>query len=70
VVEKVNVVKRHQRSNQAVQGGIVEKEAHLHVSNVMVMCGRCNKPVRVGHKVLDDGSHVRVCKKCGEQIDN
>jgi large subunit ribosomal protein L24 len=70
VVEKVNMVKRHTRPNQAGQGGIVEKEAPLHVSNVMVMCDRCSKPVRLGRKVLDDGSHVRLCKKCGEQIEN
>jgi large subunit ribosomal protein L24 len=70
VVEKVNMVKRHSRPNQSGQGGIIEKEAPLHVSNVMVMCDRCSKPARVGRKVLDDGSHVRLCKKCGEQIEN
>jgi large subunit ribosomal protein L24 len=70
VVEKVNVVKRHQRPNKAGQGGIVEKEASLHVSNVMVMCDRCSKSARVGRKVLNDGRHMRVCKKCGEQIDS
>jgi len=70
VVEKVNVVKRHSRPNKAGQGGIIEKEAPLHVSNVMVMCDRCSKPARVGRKALEDGSHVRLCKKCGEQIEN
>ncbi len=70
VVEKINMVKRHQRPNQAGQGGIIEKEAPLHASNVMVMCDRCSKPVRVGRKILEDGSHVRLCKKCGEQIEN
>lgn len=70
VVEKVNMVKRHSRPNQAGQGGIIEKEAPLHASNVMVMCDRCSKPARVGRKILEDGSHVRLCKKCGEQIEN
>jgi len=70
-VERLNVVKRHQkpRGPQA-GGGIVEKEAPLPISNVMYLCGKCNKPVRIGRKVNADGSTVRVCRGCGEQIES
>lgn len=70
LVEKINVVKRHTKANpySGQQGGIVEKEAPIHVSNVAVVCDACAKPTRVGFKVLDDGSKVRVCKKCNEII--
>ena len=70
-VERLNVVKRHQkpRGPQA-PGGIVEKEAPLHVSNVRVLCSKCNKPVRVGRKQLADGRRVRFCRQCGEQIES
>ncbi|TLN25934.1 50S ribosomal protein L24 [bacterium] len=69
LVEKVNVVKRHVKPSQMSQGGIVEKEASVHISNIALVCGKCDKPVRVGVKLLDDGSKVRVCKKCGEVFD-
>jgi large subunit ribosomal protein L24 len=70
LVEKVNMVKRHTRPNQQVpQGGIVEKEAPVHVSNVMVICNKCGKPTRVAHKKLSTGKNVRLCKKCGEILD-
>lgn len=70
LVEKVNLVKRHTRPSQQVpQGGIVEKESPVHVSNLMVVCGKCGKPTRVGHKKLADGKNVRLCKKCGEILD-
>lgn len=70
VVEKVNVVKRHLRpSPSAPQGGIVEKEAPIHISNVMLICTKCSQPTRVGKKILEDGRKVRVCKKCKEPID-
>ncbi|OPZ74440.1 MAG: 50S ribosomal protein L24 [Firmicutes bacterium ADurb.Bin456] len=69
IVEGVNVVKRHSRPTQSLpQGGIVEKEAPLHSSNVMIYCGKCNTPTRVGKKFLDDGKRVRICKKCGENL--
>jgi large subunit ribosomal protein L24 len=69
IVEGVNVVKRHSRPTQSLpQGGIVEKEAPLHSSNVMLYCGKCNTPTRVGKKILDDGKKVRICKKCGENL--
>lgn len=70
VVERVNMVKRHTRpSQQAPQGGIIEKEAAIHVSNLMLVCGKCAEPVRTGTKVLEDGKRVRFCKKCGEIVD-
>lgn len=69
VVEGVNVVKRHSRPTQKMpQGGIVEKEAPIHSSNVMLFCGKCNSPARVGKKYLESGDKVRICKKCGEAI--
>jgi large subunit ribosomal protein L24 len=69
-VERLNIVKRHRkpRGPQA-PGGIVEKEAAIHISNVMVMCGKCNQPVRVGRSRLEDGRQVRLCRRCKEQLD-
>jgi len=70
LIEKVNFVKRHSRpSGQNRQGGIIEKEAPVPLSNIMIICARCTVPVKVGRKVLDDGKRVRYCKKCGEHID-
>ena len=68
VVEGVNVVKRHAKPTQTSQGGIIEKEASLNLSNLSLVCSKCDGPVRVGIKVLTDGEKVRVCKKCGESI--
>jgi len=70
VVEKVNVVKKHQRPTQKLrQGGIIERESALDLSNVLLVCGRCDRPVRIGIKELADGRKVRVCKRCGEPLD-
>ena len=70
LVEKVNVIKKHQRPTQKLrQGGIIEREGALHLSNVLLVCGRCDRPVRIGIKELADGRKVRVCKRCGEPID-
>jgi large subunit ribosomal protein L24 len=70
LVEKVNFVKRHSRpGGQNRQGGILEKEAPVNVSNLMIICNKCNSPVRVGRKILEDGKRARYCKKCGELID-
>ena len=70
VVEKVNIVKRHARpSMQTGQGGIIEKEAPLDISNVKIICNKCAEPTRIGSRRLEDGSKVRVCKKCGEPMD-
>jgi large subunit ribosomal protein L24 len=69
VVEKVNLVKRHKRPDAKGKGGIVEKEGAIHASNVMLLCSKCNKAVRVSVKTMDDGKKARVCKKCHEQLD-
>lgn len=70
VIEKLNMVRRHQKPSQKnKQGGIVEKEAPMAISNVMIICEKCKGPVRVGTKKLDDGKSVRYCKKCSEVID-
>ena len=69
VVEGVNVIKRHQSPRKFREAGIVEKEAPLHLSNVMVLCPTTNTRTRVGRKVLDDGRHVRVSRKSGEVLD-
>jgi large subunit ribosomal protein L24 len=70
VIEHVNMIKRHQRPTPKLrQGGIIEREGPLAVSNVLLVCGRCNRPVRVGIKVLNDGRKVRACKRCGESVD-
>ena len=69
VVEKVNVVKKAMRpTRENPRGGIMEIEAPLHVSNVMLVCPKCGQPTRVGLKRDDDGKRVRVCKKCGKDI--
>jgi len=70
VVERVNFVKRHARPSQKMrQGGIVEKEAPLAISNLMIVCPKCSKTLRVGKKALEDGTKVRICNKCGEILD-
>lgn len=69
LIEKVNMIKRHTKATKVGQGGIMEKEAPLHVSNVMIMCDKCSAPVRAGRKALEDGKSVRVCRKCGEQLE-
>ncbi len=71
LVEKVNVIKRHTRPNaKNRQGGIVESEAPIPWSNVMLMCNKCMASTRVNHKVLEDGKKIRACAKCGETIDS
>ncbi len=70
IVEKVNFIKRHTKPSQKIQqGGILEKEAALAASNVVLVCPRCSRPTRLGKKRLDDGTAVRVCCKCREVID-
>lgn len=70
IIERVNVVKRHTKPRGPQQsGGIVEKEASIPASNIMIMCDKCNAPVRMGRKVLADGNKVRVCRRCGEALD-
>jgi large subunit ribosomal protein L24 len=71
VVEGVNIIKRHTKPNpqKNVKGGVVEREAPLHASNVQIVCPECGKPTRVGKKVLDDGRKVRICRKCDGVLD-
>ena len=69
VVEKVALVKRHRKPrSQTDQGGILEKEASIHVSNVLLVCPKCGKPSRTGVGELADGQKVRVCKSCNEML--
>ena len=73
VVEGLNMIKKHQRPTQqggvAVPGGILAREAPIHVSNVMIVCKECTKPARTGIRARADGVKVRVCKRCGADID-
>jgi large subunit ribosomal protein L24 len=70
VVERMNMIKRHTRPSKTnQQGGIVEKEAPIHVSNVMLVCGRCNQPTRIKLERTADGAKVRVCKRCNDVIE-
>jgi large subunit ribosomal protein L24 len=69
IVEKVNLIKRHTRqTGQGQQGGIIEKEAPISVSNVVLVCPKCNRPARTGMTKLADGRKVRQCKKCKETL--
>jgi len=70
VVDGVNLVKRHQRRRPpAMQGGIITMPAPLSSANVMLVCPKCDRPARVGYRLLDDGKKSRVCKRCDELID-
>ena len=69
-VERLNMVKRHTKARGPQSPyGIVDKEAPIHLSNLMVMCDKCNAPVRMGKLHLEDGRSVRVCRRCKEQLD-
>ena len=71
LVESINLIKRHTRPSQSnSEGGIIEKEAPIALSNVQLLCQGCNKPARTGLRVLEDGSKVRFCKKCNEIVNN
>lgn len=70
LVEKINVIKKHMKpSRKYTQGGIIEREAPLHISNVMLICPKCNKAARINNTVLNDGRKVRICNKCREVLD-
>jgi large subunit ribosomal protein L24 len=71
VVEGVQMIKRHTRPNpqKNIKGGIVEKEASIHISNVAIVCKNCKKHTRIANKVLADGQVTRACKKCGATIE-
>jgi len=70
IVEGINMVKKHRRPRgQMDQGGIIELEAPLHISNVMLVCPRCKEPTRVGYELLPEGGKARICKACGQAVD-
>ena len=71
IVEGVNIIKRHTKANpqRNIKGGLVEREAPLHASNVQLLCPECGKPTRLGKKILGDGRKVRVCRKCEGVVD-
>lgn len=69
LVEGVNMIKRHTRpSSQNQQGGIIEKEGTIHISNAKVICPKCDTPIRVKHSLLESGKSVRVCRNCSEML--
>ncbi len=71
VVEGVNLIKRHTKPNPGrnIKGGIVQREASLHASNVQIVCPECGTPARLGSKILGDGRKVRICRKCQGVVD-
>ena len=71
IVEGVNFIKRHTKPNpqRQVKGGVVEREAALHASNVQLVCPECGRPTRLGKKILGDGRKVRICRKCEGVVD-
>ncbi|MCL0041170.1 50S ribosomal protein L24 [Dehalococcoidia bacterium] len=70
IVEGINMIKRHTKPRRTMrQAGIIEREAPLHVSDVKLICKKCNQPTRIGFRLLEDKSKVRLCKKCHEVID-
>jgi large subunit ribosomal protein L24 len=73
IVDGINMMKKHQRPTQQggvpVPGSVVTREAPLHVSNVMIVCSECGKATKTGHRVRQDGVKVRICKRCGADID-
>lgn len=70
IIENMNIIKKHMKPNrQNTQGGIISKEGSLHISNVMLVCPKCNKPTRISNAVIDNQKKLRMCKKCKEVID-
>ena len=71
IVERINMMKRHTRPNpqQNIKGGLIEREASIEVSNLMIVCGECDRPTRLRHKRLNDGRKVRICHQCEGVID-
>lgn len=69
VVENINMITRHQRPTaRQREGGIIEQEGPIHISNVLTICPECRRPTRVGFKILENGEKLRQCKKCGESF--
>ena len=70
IIEKINIIKKHMKPNRKYsQGGIIEKEAPLHRSNVMLVCPKCSKPTRIGNMGLEGDKKARICMHCKEVID-
>lgn len=70
IIEGVNLIKKHMKAIKDVrQAGIIEREAPINSSNVMLLCNKCNHPTRVGNRILQDGNKARVCQVCHEVID-
>jgi large subunit ribosomal protein L24 len=70
LIERLNFVKKHMKAGGPHgKGGIVEREAPIPISNVQLLCSKCNLPTRIGRKILEDGRKIRICRKCGEAID-
>ena len=70
IIERLNMIKRHMKpSKQYAQGGIIEKEAPVYMSKVMLVCPKCSKPTRIGNTTLENGKKIRSCKKCGEVVE-
>ncbi len=70
IIEKINMIKKHMKPSKTYsQGGIIDREGKIHISNVILVCPRCNKPTRISNIKLEDGKKVRGCKKCKEVID-
>ncbi len=71
VVEGVNISTKHQKAKSQTQpGGIIKKESPIYACKVMHVCPKCNKPTRIGYKLLENGNKVRICKKCGETFND
>jgi len=70
IVEGINFYKKHTKANPSknIKGGIFEKEGPIRLASLMVICSECGKAVRVGHRILEDGKKVRVCRKCGGMV--
>ena len=70
IIEKINLIKRHMKPNRKyAQGGIIEREAPVHMSNVILVCPKCSKSTRIANLLMENGKKVRTCKKCKEVID-
>ena len=71
IIEGVNFIKRHTKPNPGknIKGGVVEREGAIHSSNVQLVCPECGDPARLGHRILDDGRKVRICRKCDGVVD-
>ena len=70
IVEGINMIKRHMKpSKKYSQGGIIEREAAVNRSNIMLVCPKCDKPTKIGNKILENDKKIRLCKKCGEVIE-